>query len=713
MNEFLFFFIIKALYFIYLKNFLVSKMRKLFFSYLNELQYENLLLRLVQELQNESFVVYFNKNKLITENNVEIKETILKSDIILCFITNKYIQDGNCRLELFFANHQNKKCIYIFFEKIESKLTNDICIYLHGNSYKLDAFKFNKDDCFNQVLSHLKLLIHNCESINYDLFDNSVEIKRDDFFYGREDIIHQLETHVIENKGVCLVGESGVGKTSCVVEFIHRSGKNILWFNSESEIKILDKIFNISHKIEAINDFPIQAFLEYVNHSKNILLVFDNLINISDLTNILKLSLLKVPYIITTNLSLEGDKRLHIIELHSLNNHQAALHLSNLAPNLSEKRIDKIVKKLRIINEDMILPFQLNLVSGLIHENFNDEQIIKVFKTDVYAKTAVKILDAYCNDEIKLLKIITLLDVDYIPFELLKRIPFKNPLKLSLQKISKLNLLTLVFPNSPSKFGVRMQNIYQKDFQCFFENHESYKIENDIYVEIMEAILDMISIDYSASKNSIQQAFKIMNNKNILHETNLSMDIYEILADYCAHYLQNYEQEFKYRFEALKIKKKLLNIQNISEDIKPLRTNLFSSDQLTDNGTKLFDSDKSDLTAIIEKNEDSINEKPESEGSSKSANLGESLNETALSYERYGDFKKSIEFKKKALVLKLKHYDTELHPDVIKSLKSIAYTYTLSGENKSALEYKENVLDIRKKLNKTKDNADVAKTLNR
>ena len=89
------------------------------------------------------------------------------------------------------------------------------------------------------------------------------------------------------------------------------------------------------------------------------------------------------------------------------------------------------------------------------------------------------------------------------------------------------------------------------------------------------------------------------------------------------------------------------------------------------------------------------------------------MNDTAISYELYGDFKKSIEFKKKALVLKLKHYDTEIHPDVIKSLKSIAYSYTLLGDDKTALEYKENVLDIRKKINKNKDNADIAKTLNR
>ena len=672
-------------------------------------------MRLVQELQNESFVVYFNKNKLLTENNTEIKETILKSDIIICFITNKYIQDANCRLELFFANHQNKKCIYIFFEKIESKLTYDISIYLHGDSHKLHAYKFNRDYYLSEILSNLKILLSN-DSIHYDLFDFPFEIIRDEFFYGREDIIHQLETHIIENKGVCLVGQSGIGKTSCVVEFIHRSVKNTLWFNAESEVKILDKILTISQNIETSHDFPIQAFLEYVNHSKDILLVFDNLIDINDLTNILKLSLIKVPFIITTNLRLEGDKRLHVIELYPLNNHQAALHLRNLSPNVSEKRIDKIVKKLRILNEDMILPFQLNLISGLIRENFNDEQIIKVFKTHIYAKTAVKILDAYCNDEIKLLKIITLLDIDYIPFELLKRIPFKNPLKLSLQKITKLNLLTIVFPNSPLKFGVRMQNIYQKEFERFFENHESCKIENDLYIGIMEAIRDMIdrnTIDSSESNNLIQHAMKIMDNKNILHETNISVDIYEFLADYCIDHIQNYELEFKYRFEALKVKKKLLNIENTSEDIKSFKKNLFSREQLNEDDTKLFDSEKSDLTAILEKNEDSTNDKQESDASNKSITFAESLNDTAISYELYGDFKKSIEFKKKALVLKLKHYDTEIHPDVIKSLKSIAYSYTLLGDDKTALEYKENVLDIRKKINKNKDNADIAKTLNR
>jgi hypothetical protein len=48
------------------------------------------------------------------------------------------------------------------------------------------------------------------------------ELKRDDLFQGRDDIMQQLDLHLRERKGGCLFGIPGVGKSCCVLEYVYK-----------------------------------------------------------------------------------------------------------------------------------------------------------------------------------------------------------------------------------------------------------------------------------------------------------------------------------------------------------------------------------------------------------------------------------------------------------------------------------------------------------
>ena len=82
----------------------------------------------------------------------------------------------------------------------------------------------------------------------------------------------------------------GVGKTSCVVEYSYRIREN----------KIFDKVHEFSSHIEPTEENKLIIFNRFYEY----MIIFDNVENITNLKNIIRLDLLSVPFIITTRLKI-------------------------------------------------------------------------------------------------------------------------------------------------------------------------------------------------------------------------------------------------------------------------------------------------------------------------------------------------------------------------------------------------------------------------
>ncbi|KAH7408885.1 hypothetical protein BKA64DRAFT_570324 [Cadophora sp. MPI-SDFR-AT-0126] len=131
---------------------------------------------------------------------------------------------------------------------------------------------------------------------------NTVVMPRNDFFFGREDILHQLHQYVGPNEGkttprqksCVLDGLGGSGKTQIALEYTYRYKKSyqyIFWLRSESAPELAENYGKIASVLKLIapsastdqkrNNEVVWKWLSECE--KNWLLVFDNVVNVKSI----------------------------------------------------------------------------------------------------------------------------------------------------------------------------------------------------------------------------------------------------------------------------------------------------------------------------------------------------------------------------------------------------------------------------------------------
>jgi tetratricopeptide (TPR) repeat protein len=155
---------------------------KIFISYKHQ-DCDEVVTKIVEKLQNDQYKLWLDKEKISIGDclTIEIEKGILESDIVVCFLTNKYVESKNCRLEFFYANDNNKTCVYILLEAIDRKVAdgiNQMVMIADGDSIRLDAYKFKNDSVeifVDEIYSHLKPLLET-EKTNFAISLSNVSI---------------------------------------------------------------------------------------------------------------------------------------------------------------------------------------------------------------------------------------------------------------------------------------------------------------------------------------------------------------------------------------------------------------------------------------------------------------------------------------------------------------------------------------------------------
>ena len=123
---------------------------KLFISY--SYQDKKLVREICDNLKTQ-YNIWLDVNELKVGSNMqsEIERGINSSDIVLVFISNRYCQSKNCRLEFFYANHIQKKVLHIETERLDITNLGGIGLYL-ASGLRLQAYKH---ESFEQTLESL------------------------------------------------------------------------------------------------------------------------------------------------------------------------------------------------------------------------------------------------------------------------------------------------------------------------------------------------------------------------------------------------------------------------------------------------------------------------------------------------------------------------------------------------------------------------------
>jgi tetratricopeptide (TPR) repeat protein len=507
--------------------------------------------------------------------------------------------------------------------------------------------------------------------------------------------------------------------------------KQIFWLNAENESKLLDDVCKYAKnmsKTETDAKVLVQIFLKYINQSENTLLVFDDVENIDDVTNIINLDSLNSNFIITTRMS--KIRKLKMIEIGPFNKNEAKLYLESvLTEELSQTSIDLILNHCQQNNQFM--PSKLSLIAGLL----SDDPTVSVVETlenckqDIYIGTIIKKLVGEHNDVIKILQCTTLLDSDNISGDILDALKLKNPVKHGLQKLVNLNLCTIVYPNTP-QFGILIHRIFQEDLREFFEKEESYKISPILVEEVMNIINEKFTyVSYNPStflnNNIAQHTKEIMSNKNSETFKTISAELYAKLANYYGNQMQDFKNRLKFSEKSFEIFKNLYNGDH-PDIAKSLNSMAVSYSSLGDYKTafeyytkalemrqKLDDGDHPEIASSLNSMAVSFerlgDDKTAFEYYTKALEMNQnlfsgdnpyiasSLYNMAVSYSRLGDEKTAFEYYTKALEMRQKLYNGD-HPDIASSLNSMAISYSRLGDEKASFEYKKKALEMRQNL---------------
>ena len=118
---------------------------------------------------------------------------------------------------------------------------------------------------------------------------------------------------------------------------------------------------------------------------------------------------------------------------------------------LHEIGIQRIINE--YVNNDQLLPCKLSMIAGVLNQKF-EKTVEEVLNECRHGGYTAKIIDelyfAKSKDSIKIVMIATLIDPDYISFEIINNFKWEKPIKEGIQKLSNFNLLARVYSNSPN-----------------------------------------------------------------------------------------------------------------------------------------------------------------------------------------------------------------------------------------------------------------------
>ena len=316
---------------------------------------KELVLEIYEKLKVDGFLPWIDKEDILPGQfwKEEIPRAIRSATCMIVFLSSAsvskrgYIQK-EFRLALETLDEIPEEQIFLIPVRIDScKIPSRFA----GIQY-CDLFKKNGYERVVKALRKSILSGHKEENIEEGLVQTifpsqtNLPLNRNVYFYGRKKTIIKLRNEIIKKGKVALTGIPGVGKTQIAIEYAYRFGstyRSILWSRAENNETMVSsfiqiaEILNLPEKNEQKKDHIISAVLNWLSKNDRWLLVYDNIENMSRLSNFIPIGI-KGHILITTRAQAIGGvaQRIHVKPFLPKDGARYILHRSGIISSKSE-----------------------------------------------------------------------------------------------------------------------------------------------------------------------------------------------------------------------------------------------------------------------------------------------------------------------------------------------------------------------------------------
>ncbi|HJK86939.1 MAG TPA: tetratricopeptide repeat protein [Candidatus Megaira endosymbiont of Nemacystus decipiens] len=544
-------------------------------------------------------------------------------------------------------------------------------------------------------------------------------------FVGRQDVMKQIETILLENSAVAISAFAGTGKSSTAIEYGHKvkeEGALVRFITAETADKLNSSYrelakelgINLNLCMDNNKNLNIQEVFRLVNQKSatkadNVLFIFDNVEKYSNIEKpLLSLGNTPIKAIITTrdkNLLPEAGSN---IRLEPLCKGEATDYITKtLGKRVNQDSADKLSEFLT--SEDgLIIPHKLGKAVAFLQNNrfWSIEKYIEHLTNNPDEDEYILLFDQIASKPLawSILQYASFLDPDFIDIEILRGLKCGNDIELedATKDLEKLSLASIEYRDE--KPGIKIHRLLQEKV------HDSFSIKKDMMsdkdelaanlVSKLSELMPIIGTNPGTKWKKAEEIYPHINclfqNCNISFKTKSTADLLAKIANYQRLVIYDFDAALNFQQKALKIYQGLGN--DTTSDITDCLNNL---------GNICVDKGQYDEALKYYNKSLAICEKIYKEDH---PSIATSLNNLGTVCQETGKYDEALKYYKKSLAIYEKIYGTD-HPDVSVSLNNLGCVYSDIGKYNEALKYFQKSLVICKKIYK-EDHPSIALSLN-
>lgn len=528
----------------------------------------------------------------------EVKSKKILSDFLEELEKLQYLIQNSNEIEGIYKNYKEavgQRNIFYFLKKyiLSFIFTAILCI----------AFFYYGLPHISRLFDQDNIVVHTTKLGNFSNYIPQI-LAGNEAFIGREKELADIERQLKHNQFVILSGRSGIGKTTCALEFARRrsEGRLAIYFDADAQEKISHQYLSILSMLN-VNTSNLSKDSEirfmnniYKEYNNEILLVFDNVEEYNDIRNYISSLPANVKVIITTTQP-ELVDNVPQVRLAHFSYDEASKYLHSF---LKRDTIEPSILE-NLIKHTAALPYNLKHAAAYLLNNpfskFEDAFFnYRLFEQFIVESSPEK------NLSWEILQYSACMDPDFISLQILSTVLSADITLMNnaIKSLHEQSLVSFVEDKSGNK-GIRIHRTLKSEIRNSMLHFKDKSLSRKTIIHNLMTAFDKIfpvvshrpSSEWTTANHLLTQVLKLVNLPNVLQiadKREVGNMMYK-LGEYYSHVQINRDVALKYAQKALDIRQSLYPINRIqlADSVDSVgRIKLYKSDETAQEGLDLL-----------------------------------------------------------------------------------------------------------------------------